>query len=159
MKKVVGHIKAKGSKLKSTVKSMTLGSAVLVGGISVGLVLMASSTLSQLNLTPVQKMARQEQKTKDVVKNLMTGCISRALEDVNLAGPVFLSGGQVCFQVLGKTVETEMQGKGYCALNDSKCQFKIGYVKTAIVVSESELSDNEIQDLETSAEAAYESAL
>lgn len=137
-------------------KKLNLKSPLLVGVISSAVVVALGLGITHTSLTPAQKMVRKENRERQTSTSLLLGCVNKAMENPQLGMAVLLSGGKVCFQILGKTLTDEVEGKGYCHQDNAKCLFKLGYVKTALATSESELSDEEVQDLETSAETAFE---
>lgn len=127
---------------------------LVAGVVAVGAVILAGIGLSKMKATPVEKMAAHETKARKAYTNMMNGCVSKALKDEKLAMVVILTQGQVCNQVVGDMVNKEVNGEGYCDM-DQECMFKLGYVKTAIVTSSVDLTSEEVAILEEEAAISF----
>lgn len=63
--------------------------------------------------------------------SLGAGCGAASMQNQEFAQQVYYSGGRICQQILGDTLDREMSGKGFCDITDKKCLFTQAYVQVS----------------------------
>jgi hypothetical protein len=141
-------------KVKEKMKTGNWVRKVVVVGLLVLLMVVGNTLLKKLSPSPVASAIEESENAKKVMKNLVSGCIMRGLENPELVPIIMFTQGNVCLQILGDTIASHMQGNGVCSSSDEACLFKVGYVSTAVLTVSDELSSEEKNVLEEQADVA-----
>lgn len=137
-------------------KTMSVSKAALATLAIVGIIFLGQQKVEQVNQSKMVKMVKQLQAEQEAGAAIAMGCIAKGMEDDRLMPHIMMTNGQVCLQVIGKEIEKETSGQGYCSLSDKLCLFKVGYVKTAMALGYPVGNDEEIKARESEAESAFE---